>query len=162
MVLHTLLIAASTANSGWEKVGTGLGLIAICYGGYKWWQNSTRTDKQSDHTNASGSSRATGAPAENAARPQPRPRPRPVATEQSSAAGDRVTQDRADHTVTQVGLAHVAQAASLSAAPVGSATDDGAEPSIAAELERLATLHQRGVLDDDEFRAAKAKVMKSS
>jgi hypothetical protein len=32
-------------------------------------------------------------------------------------------------------------------------------PSTSAELERLAELHDRGVLSDDEFRLAKARVL---
>jgi hypothetical protein len=47
---------------------------------------------------------------------------------------------------------------------VGAASGEGSDPTqdgpwIASELERLAALHSSGVLDDEEFRAAKARII---
>lgn len=39
------------------------------------------------------------------------------------------------------------------------AAHSGAKPDVTAELERLAKLHKQGVLDDDEFKAAKARLL---
>ena len=37
--------------------------------------------------------------------------------------------------------------------------DEDSRDGVAEELERLATLHQSGALDDDEFRAAKRRLL---
>jgi len=57
-----------------------------------------------------------------------------------------------------------AQAAQFNTIADRSAQDAAARPAqdgagVAAELERLATLHSSGVLDDEEFRAAKARII---
>ena len=45
------------------------------------------------------------------------------------------------------------------AVPAAPATPAAAEPSMLDQLNQLATLHEQGVLSDDEFSAAKAKVL---
>ncbi len=45
------------------------------------------------------------------------------------------------------------------AAPAAPAAPAAAEPSMLDQLNQLATLHEQGVLSDDEFSAAKAKVL---
>ena len=44
-------------------------------------------------------------------------------------------------------------------APAAPAAPAAAEPSMLDQLNQLATLHEQGVLSDDEFSAAKAKVL---
>jgi len=41
----------------------------------------------------------------------------------------------------------------------GSKKDEAAKTDVTAELERLAALHKQGVLDDEEFKAAKASLL---
>jgi hypothetical protein len=43
--------------------------------------------------------------------------------------------------------------------PVAAEPDSQSGAGVAAELERLTTLHESGALDDEEFRAAKARII---
>jgi len=43
--------------------------------------------------------------------------------------------------------------------PVAAERDSQQGTGVAAELERLAALHSSGALDDEEFRAAKARII---
>jgi hypothetical protein len=52
-----------------------------------------------------------------------------------------------------------ADADSEKAAPVAVGPDSQEGTGVAAELERLAALHSSGALDDEEFRAAKARII---
>jgi hypothetical protein len=44
-------------------------------------------------------------------------------------------------------------------APPPQQAPPAAGPSVADQLQQIATLHQQGVLSDDEFAAAKAKIL---
>jgi hypothetical protein len=52
-----------------------------------------------------------------------------------------------------------AQAVPQQAAPQQAAPQQAAAPSMADQLNQLAGLHSQGVLNDDEFAAAKAKLL---
>jgi hypothetical protein len=59
----------------------------------------------------------------------------------------------------QVSGGATAQAAGGATAPAAGATTGGSDDSLAVELEQLAALHDKGVLSDEEFTAAKSRLL---
>jgi hypothetical protein len=51
------------------------------------------------------------------------------------------------------------EAAGGATAPAAGATTGGSDDSLAVELEQLAALHDKGVLSDEEFTAAKSRLL---
>ncbi|WP_235014688.1 SHOCT domain-containing protein [Microbacterium sp. SLBN-154] len=74
--------------------------------------------------------------------------------DQSQQQADEAAQQQAAMDQAAAEAVANAQAAQASAAPPPAAGDD-----VIARLDQLAQLHTRGVLSDDEFTAAKAKLL---
>ena len=78
--------------------------------------------------------------------------------------GKNVAQRRADQEYADAEqdqrLSDLEQQQAAAAAPAAAApAAAGQEPSMTDQLNQLADLHRRGVLSDDEFAAAKAKLL---
>jgi hypothetical protein len=85
-----------------------------------------------------------------------RPR-RPMMRMAAGAATAGVAYHAGKKHAEQNAVSEQAQEAPPAAAPAPAPAAPSADPT--AELERLAQLHQSGVLSDEEFTAAKAKVL---
>lgn len=82
------------------------------------------------------------------------------AAQQQAQAADSQQQAQAAETQRQMEEMQAQQAAAAAAAPAAAASAPaGAGDDLMAQLTQLAQLHQAGVLTDEEFAAAKAKLL---